>query len=37
MLAEKNIEGRILIMEKQRPDKMAETQPIFLEHLARSS
>ena len=36
MLAEKYVNGRVLIVEKQRPDKMAEMQGIILEHLAKS-
>ena len=36
MLAEKYVNGRVLIMESQRPDKMAEMQRIFLGHLATS-
>ena len=36
MLAEKYVNGRVLIMEKQRPDKMAEMQGIILEHLSKS-
>ena len=36
MLAEKYVNGRVLIVEKQRPDKMVEMQGIILEHLAKS-
>ena len=36
MLAEKNIEGRISVMEKQRKDKMTEMQRIILEHLSKA-